>query len=144
MLLLFFLSLGAILLSFSFILAGLTVKTLAVSLLKEKYLFIFLFADLIITVLFLPFCFKNNLKSFGAVILLDLLSLLVILEMTASPMRGLLPFSVLFMSALVFVKITYAANIINSSANMFVKCQKNYKPQICTAIFILGWVFMFI
>lgn len=144
MLLLFFLSLGAILLSFSFILDGLTVKTLAVSLLKEKYLFIFLFADLIITVLFLPFCFKNNLKSFGAVILLDLLSLLVILEMTASPMRGLLPFSVLFMSALVFVKITYAANIINSSANMFGKCQKNYKPQICTAIFILGWVFMFI
>ncbi|MBE6020713.1 MAG: spore germination protein [Clostridiales bacterium] len=144
MLFLFFLSLGAALLSFSFIIDGLTLETLAASMIKEKYLFVFLLGDLIITILFLPFCFKKNIKSFGALILLELLSLLVILEMTASAMIGLLSFSVLFVAALVFVKLTYAANIINTTVNMFRKEQKNLKPQICTAIFILGWVFMFI
>lgn len=135
---------GAAVLSFNFIINGLDYRSLTASLWSEKYLAVFLFADVLVLVLFAPFCRKKDIKSFAGVVIINLLSLLIFAELAAAPAAGLLPFSVLFAASSEFLKLTYTVNIIDSCFRLSSKFGNNAKPVICVILFAAGWMFMFI
>lgn len=135
---------GAAVLSFNFIINGLDFHSLLSFFAEERYLSIFLTADAVVLILFTPFCRKRDIKIFAGVLIMNLLSLLILAELAAPPMADLLPFSVLFMTSLEFLKLTYTVNLADSCFGLSAKYGRNMKPALCVILFAAGWMFMFI
>ncbi|MDO4482648.1 MAG: spore germination protein [Bacillota bacterium] len=135
---------GAAVVSFNFIVSGLDYRALAASLSGEKYLTVFLLADILVLLLFAPFCRKKDIKSFAGVLAVNILSLLIFAELAAAPMTGLLPFSVLFYASSEFLKLTYTVNIIDGCFGLSSMYGNSAKPVLCVILFAAGWMFLFI
>lgn len=136
--------LSAIVLSFCFAFNGFDYHILMSSLVSKAYLSIFLFADTIILLLFIPFLEKNDMKSLFTLILLGFLCLLIFALLMSPQTASLMPLSILFITALEFIKLIYAVNLIDSRLCLSKKYSKNLKPAVSLMLFAAGWILILI